>query len=472
MAQTSSNSEPTQPVSNIPTGSLLESIPDAVVIADVETGTVVEANDAAGTLFDCHPETLVGWDHSKLHPPENPTAYQAALRRAFEEGQVDRLEDGSPLYIETAAGERKPVEINARQLEADGRQFVLGVFRDISDRRRREQQLRETTTRLETLLDALPLPVTVLDEDGTVERWNQAAEETFGYQSETVCGEFYPLFVDYDEFDSLVEQLTEGDILDGYETTHRAEDGSVVDVELHARPLYEDDEVTGIIGAAIDVTEQKQRTQRLDVLHRVLRHNLRNRLAVIRGFANELVMDAGDEKKAATQIIDASDSLVDLAETAAETRKLVKRAQHGSDPIPLAEVVATVETSVGLSETTVTLTADQIDTKITVPRQSETIFTWLLEYVHEQTTSPDLEVSFQVEQRYVRLALSGAEQLLDDGARELIEAGRETSLRHGSGLDMAQVYLVLSAMGGTISTTGSEPPASTIQIELPRVDAD
>lgn len=457
-------------VSDVSTDSVLESIPDAVVIADLDTGQVVQANAAAGELFECNPEHLVGRNHGDLHPSDDSDAYREAFRRAFEAGQVDRLADGTPIYVETLVGEHKPVEINARQLDTDGHSLVLGVFREISDRLHYEQRLEETTTRLETLLDALPLPVSVLDVDGTVELWNQAAEETFGYASGEVLGEFYPLFVDYDEFDDLLARVADGDTLDGYETTHRARDGSVVDVELYARPLFEGDEITGIVGTAVDSTEQKQRTQRLDVLHRVLRHNLRNRLAVIQGFVNELTPDSERESEATEQILDASDSLVELAETAAETRKLITRAQRRTETIPLAEVVATVETSV--ESTSVRIEAASEREPITVPQQGGRALDWLLASIDDHTSNSDVEVAVQAKRRFVRLTVRGDEQLLADGAWELIANGRETSLRHGSGLDIAQMYLVLMAAGGTISTPSASTDGRSIQVELPRVGAE
>lgn len=468
MSRSPTDSDDTPSVSAVSTASVLESIPDAVLVADMDTGNVVRANDAAGTLFECRPEQLVGRDHTALHPPENIQAYTTAFRSAFEKGSVDRLEDGSPIYIETDQGERKPVEINTQQLDADGQTLVLAVFREIGDRLHRERRLRETTTRLETLLDALPLPVSVLDTDGTVQLWNQAAEETFGYTSGELLDTRYPLFTDDEEYEELFAGLLDADIVDGYETTHRAKDGSVLDVELHARPLFADEEITGVIGTAIDVTEQKQRTQRLDVLHRVLRHNLRNRLSVIRGFANEL--DFETESDAADEILEASDSLVDLAETAAETRKRIKQAQRRTDQVPLAELVATLETSV--EAVTVQVRTEPDSEPILVPEQSEQVFDWLLSYIDDYTTDPSVEVAIHAEQRHVSLFVRGDEQLLDEGAMELIENGQETSLRHGSGLDIPQVYLVLTAIGGTISPTSDVPSGRGFHIELPQVDPE
>jgi len=456
----------TPAVSELSTPSVLESIPDAVLVVDVDDATVVEANDAAGALFGCVPAALVGRSLGALHPETDAATYQ----EAFDRGQVSRLSDGSQLAIETAGGQRKPVELNARRLDTEEGRLALGVIREISGRLRRERRLRETSTRLETLLDALPLPVTVLDTDGSVTLWNQAATGTYGYAAETILGEPYPLFVDGDEFGDLLDRVTDGEVVDGYETTHRAKDGSVLDVELYARPLYQDGELTGIIGASIDVTEQRQQAQRLDVLHRVLRHNLRNRLAVIRGFANELVAAPGSQGEAVDRILDASDSLIELAETAAETRKLITRAQRREESISLAEMVATAETMVGLTDTTVTFATDTTGDPVTVPRASELVLTWLLGYIHDRTASPDVEAAVHAEERYVRLELSGTEQLVDDGARELLDNDRETSLRHGSGLDIAQVYLVLTAAGGTISTSGGSPPATAVHVELPRTD--
>lgn len=247
----------------------VEALPDAVVVADADTGRIVDANAAAGELFNCSPANLIGQHQSALHPSRRAVEYVKAFQRGIDSERVNRLQNGNPVYIETTDGHRKPVEINAHRHTVDGQAVVLGVFREISERLEREQQLKATTTRLETLLDALPLPVTVMSLDGTIERWNQAAEETFGYAAAAIVGEQQSLFFDDAELKDLLGQLRDETEISGYETVLRGCDGRRIQVELSAHPIYEDGAVSGIIGVAIDVTEQQRRVQQLEVLHRL-----------------------------------------------------------------------------------------------------------------------------------------------------------------------------------------------------------
>lgn len=467
MSQTDHPDNTTAPSLSVET--VLEGIPDAVVVADVESGEIVEVNDAAGELFGCPPGQLVGRHHAELHPGEDVSEYYEAFVRGFEDGQVTRLQDGSPLYVETVDGKQKPVEINTQRIETDGRVLVLGVFREASDRLARERELESTSERLETLLGAAPLPVAVLDTSGIVERWNRAAEETYGYSAEEIVGKPYSLFVDDSEFEQLFSQVIEGGLLEGHEAVHRAKDGSRVNVELYARPLLEDGSITGIIGTAIDISDRKHREQQLDVLHRVLRHNLRNQLTIVQSLANELARDALNpeaQREAAQSIVDASERLSELSEQVKQTRQSVRAARQRTRQADLAEL---------LSQPTVTAPSVSLTTPpsspeaVTVPEQSERAFTWLLECIKERVEHTDIAV--RIRERHVELEIRGHERLLPDGAEELITNGQETALRHGGGFDIAQVWLVLRAVGGDLRILTDTPPCSRLQMELPRTDA-
>ena len=299
----------------------MRSIPDAVVVAEFESGEVVAANEATERLFDARPQDLIGLHHLQLHPEDDADRYREAFHRGLESNRVSHLSDGSHLHVETMSGEQKPVEINAQRLQADGKTFVLGVFRDVSEQVAKEQQLEQATVRLETLLDSTPLPVAVLDTGGRVQLWNRAAEDVFGYSPEEVVGERYPLLVNDSELDRLVERLLDGERVTDYETVQRGKDGSRIDVALYVRPLYQEGEITGFIGSGIDISDRKRRQQHLDVTHRVLRHNLRNNLSVIQGYASLISEEAAvgsSEREAADSITAAAEELAELSDHASQ----------------------------------------------------------------------------------------------------------------------------------------------------------
>lgn len=471
MSEATESLATTADVPGLSVATVMESIPDAVIVAEFTSGEVVAANDAAGELLDCRAEDILGLDHLQLHPAQDADLYREAFSRGFENEKVDRLRNGSPLYVETATGERKPVEINARRVRTDGETLVLGVFREISSRIERERRLEQATTRLNTLLDSTPVPVAVLDPSGRVQMWNQAAQEVFGYDSEDIVGERYPLFVDTQRLDDLLEKVLDGNVLDGYESVLRAQDGSRVQVELYARPLYDDGEVTGVIGSAVDITDQKRRRQRLDVLHRLLRHNLRNKLVVIQQYASmlstESEADVVTTQTAAEKIAAAGEELAELSDHATQVRKAVNTTETALSSV--SELLETVD-ELEPDATETTFETPAAHEQGCVPSLASEALSWLLTYITDHTDEPAIRLAVTVQEKYVQVDVHGKDPLLSKGDAELITNGKETALRHGSDLDIARSYLTLTSTGGDIIQYDDSPPERSFRVEIPRTE--
>jgi PAS domain S-box-containing protein len=136
---------------------LLEAAPDAIVIADAETGEIREVNRAAEDLFDRPEEELIGAEHAELHPAEERERYRRAFAEALDHPRAtfEQFENGDWVYAESADGRRVPVEINTRLIELDDRTLIHGIFRDISGRKAREEELRDYRDRLEKTIEDL-----------------------------------------------------------------------------------------------------------------------------------------------------------------------------------------------------------------------------------------------------------------------------------------------------------------------------
>ena len=151
-----------------------------------------------------------------------------------------------------------------------------------------KQRAQKTANRLDAIISGSPIPIIALDPDGVVTMWNRAAEETFGFESCEVVGSAYPL-VPPDretEVETHIEQAREGEELLGRETVRERKDGVQLDVEIWTTPLRSDtDEFGGLVALIADISRRKRREQEVQVLHRILRHNLRNDLNVIHGTA-------------------------------------------------------------------------------------------------------------------------------------------------------------------------------------------
>ena len=128
--------------------SLLNAAPDPVFLADVETGEILDLNEAAEELTGKPKETLVGSHQSALHPTEDAELYQGAFKRGIQ-GQetIQALADGSQPELTIADGSTVPIEISASRVSLRDGPVIFGIFRNA--------ETKEKTERLETINSVL-----------------------------------------------------------------------------------------------------------------------------------------------------------------------------------------------------------------------------------------------------------------------------------------------------------------------------
>ncbi len=113
---------------------------DAMFIADVETGVLLDANESAEQITGRSKKELIGLHQSKLHPPDQEEFLKEEFRKQVHLAN-GKLVEGEVI---TSAGLRVPVEINSSIIElANGKRVIQGIFRDITERKRLEDQLRQ-----------------------------------------------------------------------------------------------------------------------------------------------------------------------------------------------------------------------------------------------------------------------------------------------------------------------------------------
>jgi PAS domain S-box-containing protein len=116
--------------------------------------------------------------------PEYLERAQEMLRRKLDGEQVTAYD----LEIVAKDGHRVAVEVNTRLVLKDGVPVgVQGIARDITERKRAEEALRDSEARKRAILESSMDCIITMDHDGLVVDWNPAAEKTFGYsQNETI----------------------------------------------------------------------------------------------------------------------------------------------------------------------------------------------------------------------------------------------------------------------------------------------
>ena len=128
---------------------LVEAAPDAIVVADAETGEVIDANRAAESLLGRSHEEIVGLHQTELHPPGEAERYRQILEDHADSGGLQAYSED--LAVCRSDGEEVPVEISASRARLGDRSVIQGIFRDVTERRERERELEQKRRDLERL---------------------------------------------------------------------------------------------------------------------------------------------------------------------------------------------------------------------------------------------------------------------------------------------------------------------------------
>jgi PAS domain S-box-containing protein len=119
---------------------LFERASDGIALADAETGRLVSCNHALCNMVERDVAELIGQAQSILHPPQDTTeGISASFQQHRTENPKDLLED----RLLTKDGRLIPVEVKAARIQMNNRDFLLGIFRDISERKKTEESLRQ-----------------------------------------------------------------------------------------------------------------------------------------------------------------------------------------------------------------------------------------------------------------------------------------------------------------------------------------
>jgi signal transduction histidine kinase len=308
-----------------------------------------------------------------------------------------------------------------------------------------------------TVVRDLREPVVVLDYDGCVLDVNDSAVKTFEWATDVVSGQplstVEPEFarVDHSPDASGTAWLTTGSGRRQFQFSVSPVGGAFSDGEPIAKALL-----------LRDITDRRTREQRLSVLNRVLRHNIRNGLDVVLAHASEV-----DDPTVRQPIRDTAEELASLGRKARTTEQTVAAISEPPAAVDLTDVVTDITGQYEQGEADITVTTPDSFVVTTHESAVRTVIDELVENaVVHAGGAPAVTVTLTETAAGVEL------RVVDDGPGvpehelDVLEEDMEDQLHHATGLGLWLVQWVVTQLGGEMHVADRDPTGAVVTVRL------
>ena len=252
---------------------LFDYAPDAYYINDLK-GNFIDGNKAAERLTGYKREELIGKSFLKLKLlslADIPKAAKLLVKNL--RGQPT----GSDEFVLNRKDNTKvTVEICTYPVKIKGKTLVLGIARDVTERKQAEKKLSETKEYLENLIKYANVPIIVWDTSLSITRFNRAFENLSGYHASEVIGKKIGILFSKDKIKSALEHIQKTSSGERWKTVEieiRRKDGEPRIVLWNSANILDAEKknVTATIAQGQDITERRQAEERIKHLNLVLR---------------------------------------------------------------------------------------------------------------------------------------------------------------------------------------------------------
>jgi signal transduction histidine kinase len=296
--------------------------------------------------------------------------------------------------------------------------------------------------------------VLVVGPQGSIGRSNDTAAELFGDD------------IDGTQFaDVLGCPVTE---IADRETVERWTGQGRVRFDPRVSPLTRDGRTLGYAVTLIDVTDRELRKQRIQVLNRILRHNIRNDLDVVKARAQATTDDDQPTQEQVDTIFRVADDLEQLSADARRIQKLIQRSDGGRTRRDLATLVRSVVDTVDPEQAVVTVDVPSVSLAVDQELLRFALRN-VLENAIEHNDTPDPRVEIRAERTDTGLTLTVA----DDGPgvpaseQQVIATESERQLSHATSIGLWGTNWAVQTLGGDLSFGESDLGGAAVTIDVP-----
>jgi PAS domain S-box-containing protein len=446
----------------------VEAAGHGIYITDVD-GTIQYVNPAFEEITGYAAEAALGRTPRILQSGEHDDDYYERLWETiragdvWEEKVVDRRASGDLYHAHQTIA---PILDDEGGVDA-----FVAIQTDITEQRERAERLREYERAVEATNDL----VAAVDTDYRYLFANQRYREYHGVDGDDLSGAPLAETIDpstWAEIRPHLERALAGDVV-RYRTTRERADRPDRTFDVRYHPLRDDEtgEIRGVVGTMRDVTEREERERQLDVLGRVLRHNLHNAMNVVLGNARMIADESdGADAECAEQILSAGESLLELTDKQRHVTELLsepRRVRSFEITVLIRRAVEQVRDD--HPEATIDLSLPASVDVETIPELTQAVVELVENAIEHGGTDTRIEVSATTGPETVVIAVADEGPGIPAQERTVLTGEDDVDpLYHGSGMGLWLVNWIVTRSEGTLTFEENDPRGSVVKLTLPR----
>ena len=244
------------------TAAIVRLSPIVIGVSTVAEGRYTDVNDAFERVLGYSRAEAVGRTSHELNLWADADTRSHILRELQAHGRVENLE----IRLRRKSGEVFPALMFITPIVLRNTPCLIAMMMDITERKRAEEQLRETRDALQAIIYASPLAIYALNRNDLVTMWNPAAEEMFGWSDQEVLGQLNPTVPasKQSEYLALRQATLNGMAFSNLDTMRQKKDGALLQVSLSTAPMRGGaGQVVGRVHVIADITERKRAEEQL-----------------------------------------------------------------------------------------------------------------------------------------------------------------------------------------------------------------
>lgn len=236
---------------------IIDNAKDIILIMTPD-GKIVDANKEAVGTYGYTYEELIQMEIFQLRDPGRIEL----ARKQFVAAKAEGIEFEAIHYKKD--GKHFPVEVKSIGItDNHGNAYIVSLIRDITYRRRKEEEIIKLASIVESSDDA----IVGITTGGFINSWNNGAENLYGYTRKEILGKSVSLLIPEesgDDIHEIIDRARNKDKIHHYEAIRKTKDGRIVQLFITISPIYNfEGAFMGISAIARDMTEINTLSQKV-----------------------------------------------------------------------------------------------------------------------------------------------------------------------------------------------------------------